>query len=356
MRPDVGSREEASSIINPMRKSAFTLIELLVVIAIIAILAAILFPVFAQAKLAAKKTVALSNVKQLGTSTQIYLADSDDTFPLGAVYNPFSGRVSCNRFVATPASIVGQIQTGAQATQGTSASGAFWSNSLQPYIKSLDMLDDSNAASTTSIYNLSFYGSPSLTYNGIADQKHNFAFNYNGLLNAYNATSAVAPSNLPLFSLDGNRKTPGAALTNPTLQCGDQPGFTAAPTCMYIPTKAGCAGEAGLSGVVHNGETSFYSTSTGGAGWSMYNSQWPVSFSDTHAKTFKLAAGTPGGSDNPKTGPFAFWPTTDPYGKLGTGGGMKRWWSTPDGVLTCHAYLFRPDVDVQTAPDQALGL
>ena len=46
-------------------KHAFTLIELLVVIAIIAILAAILFPVFAQAKVAAKKTVDLSNVKQL---------------------------------------------------------------------------------------------------------------------------------------------------------------------------------------------------------------------------------------------------------------------------------------------------
>jgi prepilin-type N-terminal cleavage/methylation domain-containing protein/prepilin-type processing-associated H-X9-DG protein len=60
-----------------MRK-AFTLIELLVVIAIIAILAAILFPVFAQAKLAAKKTSSLSNVKQLSTAYQMYLNDNDD--------------------------------------------------------------------------------------------------------------------------------------------------------------------------------------------------------------------------------------------------------------------------------------
>ena len=57
---------------------AFTLIELLVVIAIIAILAAILFPVFAQAKKAAKQAVSISNLKQLGTSLQIYLADNDD--------------------------------------------------------------------------------------------------------------------------------------------------------------------------------------------------------------------------------------------------------------------------------------
>lgn len=60
------------------RKGAFTLIELLVVIAIIAILAAILFPVFAQAKAAAKKTATLSNVKQLGTSANIYASDYDD--------------------------------------------------------------------------------------------------------------------------------------------------------------------------------------------------------------------------------------------------------------------------------------
>ena len=64
-----------------MKKSnAFTLIELLVVIAIIAILAAILFPVFAQAKLAAKKTVALSNAKEIALANMIYSGDFDDAF------------------------------------------------------------------------------------------------------------------------------------------------------------------------------------------------------------------------------------------------------------------------------------
>jgi len=57
---------------------AFTLIELLVVIAIIAILAAILFPVFAQAKAAAKKTAAMSNAKQIGISMKMYNGDYDD--------------------------------------------------------------------------------------------------------------------------------------------------------------------------------------------------------------------------------------------------------------------------------------
>ncbi|MBS1702354.1 MAG: prepilin-type N-terminal cleavage/methylation domain-containing protein [Armatimonadetes bacterium] len=71
---------------------AFTLIELLVVIAIIAILAAILFPVFAQAKVAAKQSGEVSNLRQIGTATQLYLADNDDVYyPLYYVdYNKVS--------------------------------------------------------------------------------------------------------------------------------------------------------------------------------------------------------------------------------------------------------------------------
>lgn len=61
-----------------MKNKAFTLIELLVVIAIIAILAAILFPVFTQAKAAAKKTADLSNLKQLSLSFQLYANSNDD--------------------------------------------------------------------------------------------------------------------------------------------------------------------------------------------------------------------------------------------------------------------------------------
>jgi prepilin-type N-terminal cleavage/methylation domain-containing protein len=68
-------------------RAAFTLIELLVVIAIIAILAAILFPVFAQAKAAAKNAVTISNLKQIGTSGYLYSNDYDDM--VGPATNSF---------------------------------------------------------------------------------------------------------------------------------------------------------------------------------------------------------------------------------------------------------------------------
>ena len=63
------------------RRVAFTLIELLVVIAIIAILAAILFPVFARAKHMARQTACISNLKQIGGAITMYMSDNDDRFP-----------------------------------------------------------------------------------------------------------------------------------------------------------------------------------------------------------------------------------------------------------------------------------
>lgn len=69
----------------------FTLIELLVVIAIIAILAAILFPVFAKAREKARQTSCASNLKQLGTSVAMYVQDYDETFPKLSNTDPNTG-------------------------------------------------------------------------------------------------------------------------------------------------------------------------------------------------------------------------------------------------------------------------
>jgi len=66
-----------------MRRSGFTLIELLVVIAIIAILAAILFPVFARAREKARQTTCLSNLKQIGLGIMMYVQDYDERYMYG---------------------------------------------------------------------------------------------------------------------------------------------------------------------------------------------------------------------------------------------------------------------------------
>jgi prepilin-type N-terminal cleavage/methylation domain-containing protein/prepilin-type processing-associated H-X9-DG protein len=76
-----------------MARKGFTLIELLVVIAIIAILAAILFPVFAQARAMARKTSCLSNTRQLGTGEMMYVQDYDEHFP----YNDWFDHNDCGQ-------------------------------------------------------------------------------------------------------------------------------------------------------------------------------------------------------------------------------------------------------------------
>jgi prepilin-type N-terminal cleavage/methylation domain-containing protein/prepilin-type processing-associated H-X9-DG protein len=95
-------------------KRAFTLIELLVVIAIIAILAAILFPVFAQARERARMSACLSNMRQIGSSLMMYAQDYDETLP----YIRFHG--------------VGACPKGAQCY--------VWKNAIRPYLKNLDVL------------------------------------------------------------------------------------------------------------------------------------------------------------------------------------------------------------------------
>jgi prepilin-type N-terminal cleavage/methylation domain-containing protein/prepilin-type processing-associated H-X9-DG protein len=68
-------------------KRGFTLIELLVVIAIIAILAAILFPVFSQARERARVATCISNARQIGLAVRMYVQDYDETFPIFHAYN-----------------------------------------------------------------------------------------------------------------------------------------------------------------------------------------------------------------------------------------------------------------------------
>ena len=76
----------------PRRSKGFTLIELLVVIAIIAILAAILFPVFASARKAAQLRVCLSNQRQMAVAIEVYITSYNGTYPMNRFPDPARGR------------------------------------------------------------------------------------------------------------------------------------------------------------------------------------------------------------------------------------------------------------------------
>lgn len=153
-----------------MRK-AFTLIELLVVIAIIAILAAILFPVFAQAKEAAKKTQCLSNTKQMGTGLQMYMGDYDDVFVV------WTG----NACGTQPA-----INGG-----GSFDTGYMFNNLINPYVK--NGIDPKTGALN------GIWECPAVK-SGLSSITNTFAYNYYGLGGTSNCfgtplSAAYAPFN-----------------------------------------------------------------------------------------------------------------------------------------------------------------
>jgi prepilin-type N-terminal cleavage/methylation domain-containing protein/prepilin-type processing-associated H-X9-DG protein len=161
-------------------KRGFTLIELLVVIAIIAILAAILFPVFAQARESARTSTCLSNTKQRTLGVLQYVQDYDETFPLSLNQTPSTGAWA-GASTTTPAEVFGH----------TVARDTYWSNSISPYTKNYQIIRCPSAARERSeVFNV----------NLAAAQGYGFSLTYNGYLNQWGLAGSPAPANVILFS------------------------------------------------------------------------------------------------------------------------------------------------------------
>ncbi|MBX3112666.1 MAG: prepilin-type N-terminal cleavage/methylation domain-containing protein [Fimbriimonadaceae bacterium] len=216
-----------------MIKKAFTLIELLVVIAIIAILAAILFPVFAQAKVAAKKAATISNQKQLGTAFNIYTADYDDVLPLAHSIRA-DGTHRYSTIHPTPN---GAIASGWDDPLIMSQVASQWANAMQPYMKNWDILNSPSQNAVTI---------PGEVFTNTV-KPATVGSTYNGLLHTFSMTGVNNPSVVPLiWTGTGNTSLNGRSTSNPALRC------TTSGPCHFNP------GGPVQAGLAEGNQTAFF--------------------------------------------------------------------------------------------------
>ena len=293
-----------------LKKRAFTLIELLVVIAIIAILAAILFPVFAQAKEAAKKTQSLSNAKQTGTGLLLYMSDYDDSFPLSTYWDPASGWL---------ANIVHDNPADWRSTNAAwvDRHGTRWSNSIQPYTKNVQILQAAGAPQTDPFA----AGAP------LAGKSPNYvSLTINGLLQSSSESIVHDISRQTLaFYGNGKQNIRGFGSAAPRLRCA---GFG---NCTFN-AQAMPDGSAGTNG-------SFFSNISGGAPAAVHQGGQVFIRTDTSAKFQRIAQ--PGSSNvRDYVTPWA-------NSVAGTGTGTAYYICRPAGSTTTVGYHcnMRPDFD-----------
>jgi prepilin-type N-terminal cleavage/methylation domain-containing protein len=302
-------------------RRAFTLIELLVVIAIIAILAAILFPVFAQAKEAAKKTSSISNHKQFGTAVNIYLADYDDMMPLG--FTTADG-FTVDSIYASPENAISN--GGYETPEARAAMASVTPNNIYAYMKNWQMLDQPGQTA----FDLATLGAtwtPGVT-------KYNNGLSFNGLLHGYNATAVESVSVVPLaWPSYGKESQRNVAGSNPVLNCSDS------ANCRFTPGAAPGPNGGGPGSI-------FFVPFTNASQW-LYAKGVPIVRVDSSCKFFRV-----GNSVYPAINPGGAAAYTDPFRTVNTAGqqsggnlpaGTGTAWVCGTALSNAYWCYFRPD-------------
>ena len=282
---------------GPRARRGFTLIELLVVIAIIAILAAILFPVFARAREKARQIDCASNLRQIGLAVLQYVQDNDERMPQAEVHDAGSGW-NPGIIWDCPA-----LPTDTEDPQT-------WANSIQPYMKSYAVLA---CKSKTSL------GAPFTPPPAPGDGPISYTFN--GDLQFYPESGVLAPSSV-ILAWSGLQKHSinGYVWENPILTCPDPNS-----PCIYQPQNGDKTCSNANNG--NGGTDGLYYFTQGITDYSEYVHGRGDNFVyvDGHVKW------QPAGGD----------PHNDPFGRYNQAtGDITTGISWYDG---CHSTLFRPD-------------